>query len=110
MPAGASLRKLSTLILTLWVISSGAIALHTHHSCCWRGHEHGHEHEQQKDEAPESCSICEAVHHVPLTALVRAEKLEAKRVVILWISPWIAMIPEEVFFDRPLARGPPAVP
>ena len=107
MPTGASLRKLTTLVLTLWVISSGAVALHTHHSCCCCGHEH--EHEQQKDDAPESCSICEAVHHVPMTALVRAETVEKKRVVVAWISPWIAMVPEEVFFDRPLARGPPAV-
>jgi hypothetical protein len=89
------------LLLTLWVISTGAMALHTHHDSC------GNDHEGDEDAA--SCSICEAVHHVPLTVVAHAETFEAKRDVIIWISPWIALVAEEVFVDRPLARGPPAV-
>jgi hypothetical protein len=93
-------RRVAILLLALWVISSGALALHTHDDC--RGSRH------DGDDDPASCSICEAVHHVPLTVFAHPETLEAKRDVIVWISPWIAIVPEEVFFDRPLARGPPS--
>ena len=48
-------------------------------------------------------------HHVPVIALSKPETVEARQDVCAWISPWIAIVPEEVFFDRPLARGPPSL-
>jgi hypothetical protein len=91
------MRRLAGLILTLWILSSVLAATHHHCDCC---ESHG------DDDAP--CSICIAVQQVPLIALAKAETFEAERDVIAWISPWIALVPQDVFFDRPLARGPPA--
>jgi hypothetical protein len=89
-------RHFVALIVALWVLSSGAALLHTHEGCGDEG-----------DDAP--CSICMAIHHVPAIGLSQPETREARQDVAVWISPWIAMVPDEVFFDRPLARGPPAV-
>jgi hypothetical protein len=96
------MRKLAGIVLALWVLSSGAALLHFHECCCCEHHD-----EDAGDEAP--CSICLAIHDVPIIALAHAETFEARQDVCAWISPWIAMVPEEVFFDRPLARGPPSL-
>jgi hypothetical protein len=100
MASAAHVRKLAIGILALWALASCAVALHSHHGCCGHGHEH-------EDEAPPSCSICEAVSHVPAITFTRPQTAELKLDVVAWISPWIALVPEDVFFDRPLARGPP---
>ena len=97
------MRKLAGLVLLLWALSSGAALLHLHQGCCC-----GHEHDDgDENEAP--CSICLAIHDVPVIALAHPETFEARQDVAAWISPWIALVPEEALFDRPLARGPPSV-
>jgi hypothetical protein len=97
------MRKLAGSILALWLLSAAVASLHSHcgNCCCGRKPK-----PKTTDEAP--CSICLAVEHVPLVASARAETFEGERDVVAWISPWIALVPDEVFYDRPLARGPPA--
>jgi hypothetical protein len=90
-------RRAAALVLSLWALSAWVTAFHSHDCCCGSVHE---------DDPP--CSICVAVKHVPLTAVTKTETFERGREVIAWISPWIALVPADVFFDRPLARGPPA--
>ena len=92
------MRKVAGIVFAIWVLSSGAALLHFHDGCC------GHE----GDEDAATCSICLTVHDVPVIALAHPETFEARQDVAVWISPWIAIVPEEVFFDRPLARGPPS--
>ena len=92
-------RSLARLILTLWILSATIAAVHSHHCECCEEH-HG-------DDAP--CSICLAVQSVTPILIAKAETFEAEREVVAWITPWIALVPQAVFFDRPLARGPPAV-
>jgi hypothetical protein len=95
------MRKLAGLVLLLWALSSGAELWHELGGCC------AHHRAESGDEAP--CSICLTISHVPVIALPQPEALEARQDVGAWISPWLAMVPDEVFFDRPLARGPPSV-
>jgi hypothetical protein len=92
-------RKLAGLILGLWILSGTIAAAHVHCDCC--------DQHDGDDDAP--CSICLVVHHVTLITLAKAETFEREREVVAWITPWIALLSEDVFFDRPLARGPPAV-
>ena len=92
-------RKLAPLILALWMLSGALVATHVHCDCC----EHHH-----ADEQP--CSICIAVQFAPLIAFAKAETYEAERDVVALITPWIALVPKDAFFDRPLARGPPSSP
>jgi hypothetical protein len=102
------IRGAAALVLAVWAVSAWVTAFH-HHGCECCGH-HGHEREQeqrQDDEVP--CPICTAVEQVPLMAATRTETVERERDVVVLITPWIALVPEDVFFDRPLARGPPAV-
>jgi hypothetical protein len=100
MAGAVNVRKSAALILALWVVSTWGASIHVHHCC----DEHRHE-QQQEDDLP--CSICIAVQQVPLIALSKAETFERERDVVAFISPWIALIPADVFYDRPLARGPP---
>jgi hypothetical protein len=104
------MRKLAGLVLAVWTLSSGAALVHfSAPSCC--GHEHQHEQEQEPERDPDPretpCSICLAIEHVPVIALAQQVTDEAREDVGAWISPWIALVPDDVFFDRPLARGPP---
>jgi hypothetical protein len=107
------MRKLAGLVLLLWSLSSGAVLVHVHHvvhvddCCCGHGHDHQQEPKpgQEQDEAP--CSICLAIQHVPVIALPQQVTDEVRQDVGAWISPYLALVPDDVFFDRPLARGPP---
>jgi hypothetical protein len=92
------MRKVAGLALALWVLSSGAALLHVHEDGC--------AHEGDEDAA--SCSVCLTLHDVPIFGVAHPETFEAPLDVVVWISPWIALVPDEVFFDRPLARGPPS--
>jgi hypothetical protein len=100
MSGPAGIRRSAVVVLALWAISGWATAFHAH-GCCGCG-DHRHE-----DEKP--CPICLAVAHVPAAPLAKAESVEREREVVVWIAPWIALVPKDVFFDRPLARGPPAI-
>jgi hypothetical protein len=95
------MRKYAGIVLALWTLSSGAALLHGHHCCC------GHKHQGEEDEAP--CSICLTVQDVKVIALGHPESFEQSTEVAVWFSPWIPSAPEEVLFERPLARGPPSV-
>lgn len=98
MSAVAPSRSLVTLILAIWMFSGVAAALHGHCACCECHHD-------QADDAP--CEICIAIAFAPAIVVAKGESVEVERDVIAWITPWIAVVPNDVFFDRPLARGPP---
>src|SRR5262245_30967482 len=101
MAGAVNLRKSAALILALWVVSTWGATIHVHHCC------ENHRHEQQQEEDDVPCSICVAVQQVQLIALSKAETFERERDVAAFLSPWIALVPAEVFQDHPLARGPP---
>jgi hypothetical protein len=103
MAGAVNLRKSAALVLALWAISTWGAAIHVHHCC------EDHEHHQQHHEDDVPCPICTAVQQVPLIALAKAETFEREREVVAFISPWIALVPCDVFYDHPLARGPPRV-
>src|SRR5262245_60423143 len=94
-------RRLAGLILGLWILSATVAACHFHGGCDCGCDDH------DDDDAP--CSICLTVKHVTVIGIAKPEALERERDVVVWIAPWIALVPDDVFFDHPLARGPPAV-
>jgi hypothetical protein len=125
MSAATVSRRFSALILVLWMVARTITIAHYHPSpgsaeeprscsCCSCCHDHepapaddpGVPPQPDEDEPP--CGICVTQHHIPLIAFAAPETAEELGDVAAWISPWIALVPEEVFFDRPLARGPPA--
>jgi hypothetical protein len=93
-------RGFVAVLLALWMLSGVAIAAHTHtHGHCDCGDCH------HDEDAP--CAICVAASFAPAIGIVKQETVEEERDVVLWILPWIALVPQDVFYDRPLARGPP---
>src|SRR6187397_2935744 len=116
MTALADMRRFAALlILGLWLLAGAMATAHVHepthqtHACGCAHHHPGHDEQgpqdrpgNDEDEAP--CGICVAVHHVPFIAFAAPETIEEIGDVAVWISPWIDLVPEEVFFDRPLAR------
>jgi hypothetical protein len=84
-------------VLALWAFSVCAAAAHDHHD---RG-------EERSDEHP--CPICVAIHDVPVLALPTVDLIVCDQVVVVCVTPWFSLVPEEVLFDRPLARGPPSL-
>jgi hypothetical protein len=97
------MRRFAGLVLALWALSAGAALLHVHGhcDCC----DHGQP--RQQDEKP--CSICLAIQDAPVVALAHAEAFELRSHGPVWTPPFIPTVPADVFYDRPLARGPPSV-
>lgn len=95
MVRSGGVRRSATLVLSWWLLAACAAAAHDHEDGVDRDHDH----------AP--CSVCIAIHHVPSVAPVHVETHGAEPVVVLWISRFSKLVPDEALFDRPLARGPP---
>ncbi len=94
MIVGGLNRKLVSVVLSAWILAGIAASLH-HHGSTTTSSDHG------------SCAVCITADAPALAVAHQPTRVQEPTVAAIVIDVR-TLLPEDAFFDRPLARGPPS--